>query len=199
VLSLEPHPRLSSMLAENVATNGLSQVEVLPLAAAARAGAHAFVGFDEHDGNWGVSRAARGLEFADFESATAALDDLLDERGIVSVDLVKIDIEGGEADALAGMVRGMTRRRYRNVLLECHPAELTALGVTLEECLAPFSRAGYRGWHIDHSPAMHRRAAAGAVAVSELLAPIDLARLGADPWPHLLWVAPDQPPPPVTG
>ena len=195
VLSLEPHPRLSSMLAENVATNGLSQVEVLPLAAGARAGAHAFVGFDEHGGNWGVSRAARGLESADFECATAALDDLLDERGIETVDLVKIDIEGAEADALAGMVRGMSGRRYRNVLLECHPAELTALGVTLEECLAPFSRAGYRGWHIDHSPAMHRRAAAGDVAVSELLAPIDFATLGADPWPHLLWVAPDQPPP----
>jgi FkbM family methyltransferase len=192
VLALEPHPRLSSMLAENIATNGLSQVQVLPLAAGARSGARAFVGFDEQGGNWGVSRAARDRESADFECPTAALDDLLDARGIDTVDLVKIDIEGAEADAVAGMVRGMTRRRYRNVLLECHPAELTALGVSIEDCQAPLSRAGYRGWHIDHSPAMHRRAAAGDVAVSELLAPIDFARLGADPWPHLLWVASDE-------
>jgi hypothetical protein len=150
------------------------------------------VGFDERGGNWGVSRAARDKEGADFESTTRAIDDLLDEHGIGIADLVKIDIEGAEADAIAGMARGLGERRYRYVLLECHPAELAALGIEIEHCLAPFSRAGYRGWHIDHSPAMHRRAASGDVPLSELLAPIDVARLGADPWPHLLWAAPSE-------
>jgi FkbM family methyltransferase len=194
VLALEPHPRLSSMLAENVATNRLSQVHALAIAAGAASGTRAFVGFDERDGNWGVSRAARDKEGADFESATRAVDDLLDEHGIGIVDLVKIDIEGAEADAIAGMARGLSQHRYHYVILECHPAELAAQGKTIEHCLTPFSRAGYRGWHIDHSPAMHRRAAAGSVPLSELLAPIDAARLAADPWPHLLWAAADTSP-----
>jgi len=192
VLALEPHPRLSSMLAENVATNRLSQIRPLAVAAGVGSGSRAFVGFDERGGNFGVSRAARDTERGDFECATRAVDDLLDEHSIEVVDLVKIDIEGAEADAIAGMIRGLSQHRYRYALLECHPAELAALGKSLQDCLAPFARAGYRGWHIDHSPAMHRRAASGSVALSELLAPIDHARLGADPWPHLLWAAPSE-------
>jgi FkbM family methyltransferase len=197
VLALEPHPRLVSMLAANIATNGLSQVRALRLAAAAGAGSRAFVGFDERGGNWGVSRAARETEQTDFECPTRALDDLLDEHSVGTVDLVKIDVEGAEADVIAGMSRGLRERRYRSVLLECHPAELTTAGVPLEHCLAPFARAGYRGWHIDHSPAMHRRAASSRVPLSELLAPIDATRLGSDPWPHLLWIAPGEPDPDV--
>jgi len=191
VLALEPHPRLSTMLRQNVATNGLAQGHPLTVAAGIGPGTRAFVGFDERGGNWGVSRAAREQERGDFECATRAIDDLLDEHGVGIVDLVKIDIEGAEAEAITGMARGLSRHRYRHVILECHPAELAALGMTIEHCLAPFSRAGYQGWHIDHSPTMHRRAASGDVPLSELLAPVDVTRLDADPWPHLYWTPPE--------
>ena len=90
------------------------------------------------------------------------------------------------------MAAGIERHRYRYVLLECHPAELARMGASVEQCLAPFRRAGYRGWHIDHSAAMHRRAARRAVPTAELLAPIDDRVLAADPWPHLLWAAPGE-------
>jgi FkbM family methyltransferase len=193
VLALEPHPRLVSMLAENVAANRLSQVDVLELAAAADAGTRRFVGFDERSGNWGLSRAARPSERADFECTAVALDALIDERRMERVDLVKLDIEGAEAQAIRGMRSGLQRRRYRYVIVECHPAELTAAGTSIEACLNPLRRAGYRGWRIDHSPTMHRRAASSEVRPSELLAPIDWPALASDPWPHLLWAAPEEP------
>jgi len=192
VIALEPHPRLVSLLAENVGTNGLSQVEVLRLAAGARSGARAFVGFDELGGNWGLSRAAQSSEAPDFECETVALDTLLDDRHCDRVDLVKIDIEGAEVDAIRGMTAGLERRRYRYVLLECHPAQLAGIGASVEQCFEPFHRAGYRGWHIDHSFAMHRRAAVAAIPAAELLAPIDTRALASDDWPHLLWVAPGE-------
>ena len=192
VIALEPHPRLASILAENVASNGLSQVEVHRVAAGATSESKGFVGFDELGGNWGVSRAAHGSEVADFESPAVALDALLDDRHAGRIDLVKIDIEGAEADAMRGMAAGLERHRYRYVLVECHPVELQRMGVSLEQCLAPLRRAGYRGWRIDHSAAMHRRAAGGSVPTAELLAPIDERVLAADPWPHLLWAAPDE-------
>jgi FkbM family methyltransferase len=197
VVALEPHPRLAALLGENVRENGLSQVDVLTLAAGPNRGARAFVGFDERAGNSGLSRAARPAETADFECATAPLDSVIfdDRRCAGRVDLVKMDIEGGEADALEGMARGLAERRYRYVLLECHPAELARNGRTIERCLEPFTGAGYRGWHIDHSPTMHRRAATGPVPVGDLLTPIDSAALAIDPWPHLLWAAPGEPPP----
>jgi FkbM family methyltransferase len=195
VLAIEPHPRLASMLGENVAANGLSQVEVLRAAAAAGSGSQAFVGFDAEGGNWGVSRAALASEASDFQSPSAALDALLDERQIGRVDLVKIDIEGAELGAIQGMAAGLEHHRYRYVLIECHPGELARMGATVEQALAPLRRAGYRGWHIDHSPAMHRRAAAGTVPPLELIAPIDGPALAGDPWPHLLWAAPGEAPP----
>ncbi|HET7218232.1 MAG TPA: FkbM family methyltransferase [Vicinamibacterales bacterium] len=195
VLALEPHPRLMAMLSENVRVNGLSQVEPLMMAAGAGAGRRGFIAFDERGGNWGLTRTAQPAEAADFDSEITTIDALIDERRWPHVDLLKMDIEGAEAEALTGMAGGFARRRYRFVLLECHPAQITAAGATMEECLAIFDRAGYRAWHIDHSAAMHRRAAAGAVSLEELLAPVDWRALRADPWPHLLFAAPDEGPP----
>ncbi len=192
VIALEPHPRLASMLADNVKENRLPQVAVHRVAAGARSASTAFVGFDERGGNWGVSRAAHGSDVADFESKTVAIDTFLDECNVGRVDLIKIDIEGAEGDAIRGMADGLVRRRYRYALVECHPAELTRIGTSVAECLRPFRTAGYRGWHIDHSAEMHRRAAFGAVPAAELLAPIDERVLGTDQWPHLLWVAPGE-------
>jgi FkbM family methyltransferase len=194
VIALEPHPGLASMLSANIAGDPvLSEVvDTYRVAAGARSESKAFVGFDERDGNWGVSRAARGSEIPDFESQTVALDAFLDDCQERRVDLVKIDIEGAEADAISGMAGGIERHRYRYVLLECHPAELARVGTSVEACLAPFRRAGYRGWHIDHSAGMHRRAARRSVPTAELLAPIDDRRLASDEWPHLLWAAPGE-------
>ncbi len=192
VIALEPHPRLAAMLADNVRENRLPQVAVHRVAAGARAATAAFVGFDERDGNWGVSRAAQDAEAADFESPTVAIDAFLDECNVGRVDLIKIDIEGAEGDAIRGMTDGLARHRYRYALVECHPHELARMGTSLAACLSPFRTAGYRGWHIDHSPEMHRRAASGAVPLGDLLAPIDERVLASDDWPHLLWVAPGE-------
>jgi FkbM family methyltransferase len=192
VIALEPHPSLSAMLAANVRSNGLTQVETIAVAAGAAAGTRGFVGFTQDGGNSGVSRAASALERPDFESRTAAIDDLLDARGWARVDLVKMDIEGGEAEAIKGMAAGLAQHRYRVMVLECHPGLIAQSGSTLERCLAPLVQAGYRGWRIDHSPEMHRRAALAPVALADLLSPIDMAALQSDPWPHLLWVAPGE-------
>jgi hypothetical protein len=117
---------------------------------------------------------------------------LLDHRRLDRVDLVKIDIEGAEVDALRGMTAGLMRRRYRYALVECHPAELQARGASIDDCVGPFARAGYRAWRIDHSPDMHRRAAAGPVPVAELLSPLAPGSAASEHWPHFLFVAPGE-------
>jgi FkbM family methyltransferase len=192
VIALEPHPLLTSTLASNVRRNNLTHVETLAAAAGARAGTRGFVGFAQDGGNSGLSRAAGTAERPDFHCRTVALDELLDERRLSAIDLTKIDIEGGEVDAIAGMASGLAAHRYRFVLLECHPELIGRAGSTLERCLEPFTRAGYRGWRVDHSPAMHRRAAVSRVSLAALLSAVDAAALAHDPWPHLLWVAPGE-------
>jgi FkbM family methyltransferase len=220
LVALEPHPRLASILRDNVRANDLAQVRVLEVGAAATTGVASFIDYPQDGGNLGLSRMAETAERADFSGVTVALDDLLDQfvkaedaqivkaasaqivgadnesLALGVVDLVKIDVEGTESEVLAGMARGLAARRYRYVLLECHPHALTRRGESLESCVEPLATAGYSGWLIDHSPSAHRRSAAGKADVRDLLMPWPPAAKErpstADTgWPHMLWVAPD--------
>ncbi len=194
VLALEPEPRLFAQLSSNVAINGLGAVTARQVAAAAAAGRMAFASFDADSDNWGTSHAVSGSAPADFQCATVALDQLLDTEGLAGVDLVKIDVEGGEPDVLDGMRAGLAAGRYRRVVVECHPAALAARGSSVGACIDRLLEAGYRVWTIDHSSAMHRRAARAAVPLAELMRLWERgAPLGR--WPHLLGTAPGVPEP----
>jgi FkbM family methyltransferase len=194
VLAFEPEPRMAKALAANVAMNSLACVDARPLALGAGDGSARFAAFDAAGGNWGVSRGVLPGETPDFECATRALDDVLDRDRVDRVQLVKIDVEGGEVDVLTGMRRGLSTGRYRYVLLECHPELLAARGIDARVCIDELTAAGYRAWLIDHSPRMHEITARRAVSLSELMRPY--SRVEALPeWPHLLAAAPGAPDP----
>jgi FkbM family methyltransferase len=194
VIALEPHAGLHAMLSANVDRNGLTHVACLRIAAAAGSGTARFVDSPERESNSGLARVARDGEAADFECESVSLDSLAERNALDPVDVVKIDVEGAEVDVLRGMAAGLARGRYRAILLECHPAALAGRGVSLGDCLEPLASAGYRGWHIDHSAGMHRRAASADVAASDLLSPVTSAPADSA-WPHYLWIAPGQPAP----
>src|SRR5437879_6727642 len=59
ILSLEPDPRLFSLLQTNLALNRLGQVQALQTAAGASAGWLTLAGFDETQGNFGISRVVK--------------------------------------------------------------------------------------------------------------------------------------------
>jgi FkbM family methyltransferase len=194
VIAFEPEPRLFALLAGNVARNRLRQASVRRLGLAGTAGRAGFTAFREERGNWGISQAVATGGTADFECATAPLDETLDAEGVARVDLLKIDVEGAEADVLQGMTAGLASCRYRYILLECHPALLTARGLSIADCLLPAVLAGYRVRLIDHSVDAHRRSATRNVPIADLLLPFDPT---APPpyWPHLLLMAPGVPEP----
>ena len=50
------------------------------------------------------------------------LDDILDEQGIESVQLWKLDVEGAEHDALLGAVHSLRSHRVKHLYFECHPS-----------------------------------------------------------------------------
>jgi FkbM family methyltransferase len=192
LLALEPHPALVAMLRENVRLNRLDHIECHDVAAGRARGLAPLIGFDEGGGNWGLSQVAGDRSPAGLTCLVQRVDDLIVERGLERVDLIKIDVEGSEADVIAGMADGLRDARYRHVLLECHPTQLAERRTSVAECLEPLRRANYRGWWIDHSPRMHRRAASVAVPLEQLLVPFEAGwSLNAD-WPHLLWLAPGQ-------
>ncbi|HXG54994.1 MAG TPA: FkbM family methyltransferase [Vicinamibacterales bacterium] len=189
VIAMEPEPRLFALLAANIALNRLPHVNARRIAAGAGPGSMDFVAYDARADNRGVSRAAGAAEPSDFRSDVVALDSLFDGARIDRVRLVKIDIEGGEYEALQGMSAGLAADRYDYVLIECHPALLAGRGISVRQCLEPLVAARYRLLDIDQSPDAYRRSARGLVPTQDLLRRFDAdAALGA--WPHLLAVSP---------
>lgn len=192
VLAFEPEPRLFDLLRVNLALNGVDWVSPHRVAIADRRGSLRFTAYVDTSGNWGQSRAAAPGAPADFDIDTVALDDVLDGAQVGPVQLTKIDVEGGEAAALAGMRRGLSAARYRYVIVECHPALLSAHGHHEDDTLRPLVDAGYRLWTILHTPQRHRVAARKRLAARELLRPYVGGAFAAE-WPHLLAAAPDAP------
>lgn len=192
VISLEPDPRLFPILQENVRRNELSQVTTLQLAAADRPGTLTLAGYDERNGNWGLSKLIDrpALGSTTFQVASQRLDAVLDEHRIDEVDLLKMDIEGAEDLALRGMSVGLARHRHRRILLEVHPTILAERGRTARDVLELLTENGYVGWWIDHSLVGTRRVAyTRSPDPRHLLRPLCAAG-PLDAWPHMLWLSP---------
>lgn len=195
VISFEPDPRLFALLQANLQRNHLDHVTPLPFAASDDCQAIHLAGYDEQGGNWGLSRVTSRAESGTFEVDGRRIDDVLDETSVERVDLLKMDIEGAEDLALAGMTDGLARRRYRAILLEIHPAHLAERGVEPATVVQLLAGQGYRAWRLNHSPAASRRAAyRRTIRLSDYL----VSFRGGEPldaWPHLLWLAPGVPVP----
>ena len=192
VISLELDPRLFSILLESLIRNEVDQATALPLAAADSRGVLLLAGYRESGGNFGVSRviANQPLEDACFQVLSDSLDSVLDEQGIDSVDLMKMDIEGAEALAVKGMSKSLAKKKIKHLLLELHPQQLLDLGSCADAVIETLLVADYKGFTIDHSNLVTRRWAYGQESnPRSLLRPFDPAE-DLDAWPHQLWIAP---------
>jgi FkbM family methyltransferase len=115
VVAFEPDSRNRSALEAHVNRNQLENVRVIPKAVWSASGSVGFAQDDTHyDRSYGHVEV-----LAETRVEAVALDDLHDER---APDLIKVDVEGGEADVLAGAVRTLSRARPI-VILEAHSAE----------------------------------------------------------------------------
>ena len=190
VVSLEPDPRLFPVLAGNIAMNHLSQAIALRVAAGSEPGWLTLAGFDEATGNFGLSRVV-GSNHENgplFQVTARPLDAILQEMGLETVDLLKMDIEGAEGLALHGLEQSLAQRRVRRILLELHPAELAQQGQHPSELIRELRQFGFVAWKIDHSDRGNRWAAyRRRIELNRILTPLDSAA-ALDRWPHILFV-----------
>jgi FkbM family methyltransferase len=173
VLAVEPSPEALPLLRANA---GVQRAEwiVEPAAASDRPGTlrfypgliHMLVAAPELHGAAGNTPPV--------EVAADTLDAICARHGFTP-DLIKIDVEGFEREALEG-ARGLLASARPRVILEWHCAMLRARGLDAVAALAPLAEAGYR-----FEP--YERPGLGAVAGVGLssLPPQDIYRLLCTP------------------
>lgn len=76
-----------------------------------------------------------------------SLDDALPKN--VSVDLIKMDIEGGEIRALRGMERTLSRAKSLVMCIECNPQALRLAGARVDVLIQELQSLGFRVSIID--------------------------------------------------
>ncbi|MGI9326649.1 MAG: FkbM family methyltransferase [Pseudomonadales bacterium] len=128
ICAFEPGERAHALLRENLALNGLNQVETFTMALSDRQGetrlySHPWgpVGFSLGDGH----KASEGFAIV----PTTTLDLFAQEHGLDRLDLLKIDVEGAEELVLAGG-RELIARTRPVVLFEVSASLPTFLGLT---------------------------------------------------------------------
>jgi len=194
VVALEPDPRMFAKLTANVGRNHLHQVKLFELAAADCDSELVLAPHDQAGENWGISRLVEPdlTNAAAFHVRARRLDSLLNEAGVRTVELVKIDVEGAEALVLAGMEQGLRDYRYRRILLELHPVELAERRRTTRDVIAALLQRGYKGYALDNSEQAGRRAYYHPwLHFSEFIRPLDEGM--KNPQPHTVWLSPDEP------
>jgi FkbM family methyltransferase len=141
VAAFEPSRRQRILLSRNVRRNGLAaRVTIEPYAAWDRDGRMVF---RSHGAIGSLQRTGEALGALPFTETVAAvsLDEWNGRRGLPSVDLVKMDIEGAEIEALEGMQA--TLQRFKPVLL-VQAYHRRGGGRTFERCAGFLRGLGYR-------------------------------------------------------
>lgn len=143
VVAFEPVPRNLEFLRRNLTLNpALNIITVVPAAVSESRG-ETTLHLGWHEGNASLLADARGTTTDAISVPTLPLDAYLEEQGIERVDVLKMDIEGAEIFALAGMAKGLEAGRYGHLLIEWHIGDHTGLGDRPGETLAHLRKCGY--------------------------------------------------------
>lgn len=133
----EPHPANLERVRANLARNGCSdRVRVLPVAVSSREG---FTTLRRGGGPFTSRIGVVGDQQSPDTVPAVTLDAHCARFGIERVDLLKVDVEGHEADVLSGAVGLLAARRIGVVVFE--------IGPSLPRSRAILANHGYRLFH----------------------------------------------------
>lgn len=163
VVALDAQRECAAATRANADLNGLAQIDVHHSAAGAESGEAEVIVTQDPLWTRLASVGEHPLEVRRERVAVTSIDDLVARLQLPAVDVVKIDVEGGELDVVAGM---------RRVLGEQRPFVIAEMHDRNQPFAAALSAAGYRVVNLD---GLEPVAVAGA-NVHVLCEPVELLR-----------------------
>lgn len=160
VAALEPVPSAAALARRNCLLNGFTNVQVIERAASNVNGSGALV-LARHIGGAALSIVPRSEDAtSEIEVRTTTVDSLVAGSALVAPTLVKIDVEGAEAEVLDGMAETITRHRP-TIVCEIDDATREAFDAKYAACSERLRLLGYRvddvpdaypgsAWHVGH-------------------------------------------------
>jgi FkbM family methyltransferase len=126
VVAIEPQQRLLPVIVENLKINEVEWGHVLNVAVTDTEGVVTIhLASDMNTGASGLHRSTK-YPLPTQQVTTRTLASVLDDERLARVDLMKVDIEGFEYEALLGSPEVFREHRVRALALELHPTILSA-------------------------------------------------------------------------
>jgi len=124
VIAFEPTAENFSLLAQNIRNNNLiKRISISPLAVSAEGGPLALFIQSSEAGEIHASSNIYGTHYVNPSKRVVnsiSISQILADYDIAKVNLLKLDIEGGEYDVLQGM-KDEVFEKIDNIVFECHP------------------------------------------------------------------------------
>lgn len=156
VVAFEPSAREYQLLEENVTLNQLSNVRLEKLAISNTNGSALLnIATQRHNGQNTLCRefAYEGVDSGTAETVSIrTLDQYISEKEISRLDLIKLDIEGAEYNALLGAKNILTMLRPI-LIFEIVKSALQKNGIDIAEIEAFLDSLGYKTFSIDEATA----------------------------------------------
>ena len=143
VVAVEPQERLKPILAANLKINGLDNVTLCYVAISdSQSHSELFISPDVNTGSSSLVRATR-YSVPRQVVQTTTLTKVLADAGVGRVDLMKIDIEGFEYEAVFGSPELFREGRIRAIALEMHPQQMRDRGLEPADLVDFLRTQGY--------------------------------------------------------
>jgi FkbM family methyltransferase len=155
VWAFEPEPRLYRQLVSNVEDNAADNVTCYQVALSDAAGSLALA---RGGLNWGDNRIVAGHENDrdGIQVKAATLDEMLPNE---KIDFVKIDVQGWEAQVLAGARQTLQRNPDLILIFEFWPYGLAKAGTNPDTLLDYLQQSGFGLWRLRGGRLFQLRAA----------------------------------------